>query len=99
MQVGLDAWRAGLELDIAHEHTIAKMAENLAIAFRDGKVLTLSLAQNTLLTRTEAVMAGVLLEVDNLQAGYGNKTVLQGVSLRVREGEIVALLGRNGAGK
>jgi branched-chain amino acid transport system ATP-binding protein len=44
-------------------------------------------------------MAGVLLEVENIQAGYGNKTVLQGVSLRVHEGEIVALLGHNGAGK
>ena len=44
-------------------------------------------------------MANVLLEVESLQAGYGNKTVLQGVSLRVNEGEVVALLGHNGAGK
>jgi branched-chain amino acid transport system ATP-binding protein len=40
-----------------------------------------------------------LLEVDGLQAGYGKKTVLQGVSLHVEEGEVVALLGHNGAGK
>jgi branched-chain amino acid transport system ATP-binding protein len=40
-----------------------------------------------------------LLEVQALQAGYGNKTVLQDVSLRVDEGEVVALLGHNGAGK
>src|SRR5215510_9326101 len=40
-----------------------------------------------------------LLEVDGLEAGYGKKTVLQGVSLRVEEGEVVALLGHNGAGK
>ncbi len=44
-------------------------------------------------------MADVLLEVEGLEAGYGKKTVLQGVSLRVHEGEVVALLGHNGAGK
>jgi len=40
-----------------------------------------------------------LLEVESLEAGYGKKTVLQRVSLRVEEGEVVALLGHNGAGK
>ena len=40
-----------------------------------------------------------LLEVMDLEAGYGMGRVLFGVSLRVRRGEVVALLGRNGAGK
>ena len=40
-----------------------------------------------------------LLEVAGLESGYGKKTVLQGVSLHVGEGEVVALLGHNGAGK
>jgi branched-chain amino acid transport system ATP-binding protein len=40
-----------------------------------------------------------LLEVTNLASGYGNKTVLKQISLRVDEGEVVALLGHNGAGK
>jgi branched-chain amino acid transport system ATP-binding protein len=44
-------------------------------------------------------MAEVLLEVEGLESGYGKKTVLQGVGLRVHEGEVVALLGHNGAGK
>jgi len=35
----------------------------------------------------------------NLHAYYGQSYVVQGVSFDVREGEIVALLGRNGAGK
>lgn len=36
---GLAATRAGLELDIAHEHTIARMAETLPIVFTEGRVL------------------------------------------------------------
>ena len=40
-----------------------------------------------------------LLEVKNLQGGYGAVEVLRGVDLHVNEGEIVALLGSNGAGK
>ena len=44
-------------------------------------------------------MAELLLEVEGLEAGYGKKTVLQGVALRVHEGEVVAMLGHNGAGK
>lgn len=35
----------------------------------------------------------------NLQAYYGESYIVQGVGFEVREGEIVALLGRNGAGK
>jgi 3-phosphoshikimate 1-carboxyvinyltransferase len=36
---GLAATRAGLQLDVAHEHTIAKMAETLPIVFTEGRVL------------------------------------------------------------
>ncbi|MBE0619781.1 MAG: ABC transporter ATP-binding protein [Burkholderiales bacterium] len=44
-------------------------------------------------------MAGLLLEVEGIESGYGKKTVLQGVTLRVHEGEVVTMLGHNGAGK
>lgn len=40
-----------------------------------------------------------LLVVDDLRAGYGGEPVLQGVSLHVAKGEIVAVIGRNGVGK
>lgn len=40
-----------------------------------------------------------LLEVKGLEAWYGESHVLHGVDLHVREGEVVTLLGRNGAGK
>lgn len=41
----------------------------------------------------------MLLEVDNLNVYYGAIHALQGVSFNVEEGEIVTLIGANGAGK
>ncbi len=41
----------------------------------------------------------MMLEVNELHAYYGLAHVLHGVSLRVNQGEVVGLLGRNGAGK
>src|SRR6201989_3167090 len=40
-----------------------------------------------------------LLAIDNLRAGYGEAVVLPGLSLRLAEGQVLALLGRNGTGK
>ncbi|WP_315780082.1 MULTISPECIES: branched-chain amino acid ABC transporter ATP-binding protein/permease [unclassified Bradyrhizobium] len=40
-----------------------------------------------------------LLKVEGVRAGYGGGTVLDGLDLTVRPGEVVALLGRNGVGK
>ena len=39
------------------------------------------------------------LELDDVQTYYGQSHILQGVDLEVTEGEVVALLGRNGVGK
>ena len=40
-----------------------------------------------------------MLRVTDLHVGYGSIRALQGVSLEVNEGEVVALIGANGAGK
>jgi branched-chain amino acid transport system ATP-binding protein len=44
-------------------------------------------------------MADEVLRIENLQAWYGESHVLHGVDLTVRKGEVVTLLGRNGAGR
>ncbi|HYO54054.1 ABC transporter ATP-binding protein [Archangium sp.] len=44
-------------------------------------------------------MAAPLLEIENLRVKYGNVEVLHGIGLTVRQGEIVTILGANGAGK
>jgi ABC-type branched-chain amino acid transport systems, ATPase component len=40
-----------------------------------------------------------MLEINNLHVRYGGIHALQGISLEVPDGKIVALLGSNGAGK
>ncbi len=44
-------------------------------------------------------MSEPMLAIKDLEAWYGESHALHGVSLEVREGEVVTLLGRNGAGK
>jgi len=41
----------------------------------------------------------MLLQVENLEVKYGNIQALHGISFHVKEGEIVTLIGANGAGK
>jgi lipopolysaccharide export system ATP-binding protein len=58
--------------------------------------LTFLPLEHTILIYTFAHM---LLKADNLIKKYKSRTVVKGVSVEVRQGEIVGLLGPNGAGK
>ena len=40
-----------------------------------------------------------MLDLENINAYYGDSHILHGVTLSVKKGEVVCLLGRNGAGK
>ena len=44
-------------------------------------------------------MAQEVLKIANLEAWYGESHILHGVEFRVQKGEVVTLLGRNGAGR
>ena len=41
----------------------------------------------------------MLLEIDNVHVSYGKIKAIKGISLKVGSGEIVTLVGANGAGK
>jgi branched-chain amino acid transport system ATP-binding protein len=45
------------------------------------------------------ISTGNLLSIEDLHVAYGNILALRGISIEVREGEIVTLIGANGAGK
>lgn len=44
-------------------------------------------------------MAHTIIEIDNVSAGYGRKTVLEGVSLKVTDHDYLGVIGPNGGGK
>jgi branched-chain amino acid transport system ATP-binding protein len=56
-------------------------------------------ALNTAVTTAPATGAAPFLSVRDIHAYYGESYIVQGVSFSIEEGEILALLGRNGAGK
>src|SRR5580704_10959639 len=51
------------------------------------------------MAKEETADAAPLLEVDSIETCYGLSQVLFGMTLRVRSGEMVAMMGRNGMGK
>ena len=44
-------------------------------------------------------MSDILMEIEDLKVSYGNVKALKGISLKVKKGQIITLIGANGAGK
>ena len=61
-----------------------------------GRILLIQQRKGTMSDNTTTELA---LALDNVYAGYGRMEVLHGISLQVRRGELVCLIGANGAGK
>jgi branched-chain amino acid transport system ATP-binding protein len=57
------------------------------------------MAETMTAARGAAADGTAMLRIENLEAWYGESHVLHGVDLEIRQGEVVTLLGRNGAGK
>ena len=74
--------------------------EPLPLSVREGKRFARKLRPALSgLNETRPSSNGVCVQVEGLYLTYGNGDVLKDVSLNARGGEVLALMGRNGAGK
>jgi ABC-type branched-subunit amino acid transport system ATPase component len=91
-------------ITVLHQGHVIAEGEPSAIA-NDPKVLEAYLGRHGIRRSqpapTEAVAATrpPLLTLAGVDAGYSTSRILHGIDLEVRQGEVVALLGRNGVGK
>ncbi|MFO0561308.1 MAG: ATP-binding cassette domain-containing protein [Polyangiales bacterium] len=64
-----------------------------------GKGDTASVTTTETEVASETAKSEPLLKIENLQVAYGGIKAVKGISLEVHKGELVALIGANGAGK
>ncbi|WP_407180031.1 ATP-binding cassette domain-containing protein [Bradyrhizobium sp. STM 3562] len=91
-------------ITVLHQGHVIAEGEPFAIA-DDPKVLEAYLGRHgtrrsqQAAIKTAARKRPPLLTIKGIHAGYNSSRILHGIDLEVREGEVVALLGRNGVGK
>ena len=72
----------------------------ISLSVRDLRKETDSVRENGAeVSQRHEVLGRELIKTDSLSVAYGNKVALSPINLGIRAGEIVALMGRNGAGK
>ncbi len=83
---------------------LANLRERLAAVNREAGATFVVIEHNmefvmALSSRILVLAEGAILALENVVAGYGKMTVLNGVTAQIRRGAIAAVIGPNGAGK
>jgi ABC-type branched-subunit amino acid transport system ATPase component len=93
------ASRRGLSVPSLAEHPVFEDATSAEGAAEIGTAVEIGTAEPPPEITTEVPTGPLIVSCEDIDASYGQIQVLFGVHLQVQEGEMLALLGTNGAGK